>query len=163
VLHIHRQPECRVKFGLLQHRFKPCTPDLCLSGGGEKDDELGIWLGSQFGGEEGGQGGELSLAGDQGEGLGDGLVRGDVGIGDDGDVLVGQAEGRSCHLHEQVSHRTKFKSSTMAMTDLADGIVHCGGELQSLSICIYASYDHPMFSHIGWQTWGVFSCPEEQR
>jgi hypothetical protein len=78
-------------------------PRFGLSGGGQEDDGLGIGLRRELGGEEGGETGEQVLAGDQGESLGDGLVCGDIGVGDGGDVLVGRAEGRSSHLHEEIS------------------------------------------------------------
>jgi hypothetical protein len=139
VHHIHRQPECRIQIGLLQHYLEQCTPDLGLPSSGEEDDDLGIGLRSELGGEERGKGGELVLARDQGEGLGDGLVRGDIDAGEGGDVLVGRGEDRSCHLHEEVSHRTKFMESTMTTTDLADGVVHRGGEQQSLPTPISVS------------------------
>jgi hypothetical protein len=103
-------------------------PKVRSLGDREEDDGLGIGLRGELGGEERSEIGELVLTRNEGEGLGDGFVHGDVGVGDGGDELVGQTEGRSCYLHEEVSHRTKFKSSTMTMTDLADGIVHRGGE-----------------------------------
>jgi hypothetical protein len=58
-----------------------------------EDDGLGIRLRGELGSKEGGKGGKLVLARDQGGRLGDGLVCGDVGVIDGGDVFVGRAEG----------------------------------------------------------------------